>query len=58
MSNFKPPQLKLTRDMPAYMRTKNRERRERAKRLGICRSCNSDPVKPGRTKCEQCMNLR
>ena len=34
-------------------RLQERERRRKAKELGICREC-SNPAKPGETRCEPC----
>lgn len=49
---------RLITDLPAYMRRKNAERRANAKARGVCIECNSDPARPGRTKCEGCANAQ
>lgn len=52
------PRTTLTKDMKAYQRAYHAERRQIAKRLGICTSCDSDPAVPGKTKCADCARIQ
>ena len=38
-------------------RSKEKERHEQAKELGLCRTCRS-PAMPGRTRCQDCIEKR
>lgn len=44
-------------DLPAYMRGKNRERRDAAKLAGQCIECVAEKAAPGRTKCPTCLTI-
>lgn len=54
MSNHKPPELRKTLDMRAYMKEKNATRRARAIETGICTHCNYDPAREGKRTCAWC----
>jgi hypothetical protein len=45
---------KTITDLPAYMKAKNAERRENAKRAGLCCHCVIDQARPNRTTCQSC----
>lgn len=55
--NIKPTHLRLTRDKPAYLRTKNAQRRASAKARGVCTSCDFNKARQNRVKCQDCADM-
>lgn len=52
-----PRRPKVILDIKEYFRVKNRERREKAKRAGLCVQCVNDPSEPNRTRCATCLAI-